>query len=97
MTIKDIKKKKKAQLFKVELILKYGGKCCKCGYNNNLCNLCFHHINPNNKLFGIDMHAFTHKSRKKILNEVIKCELLCHHCHNDFHHPEGLDWKKWDI
>lgn len=84
-------------LRKKQLVLKYGGKCIKCNYDNNLRNLVFHHINPLEKLFEINAYSIAAKPWEELIKEADKCELLCHICHNDHHYPEGLDWKNWDI
>lgn len=36
-----------------------GGKCCVCGYNKYLGALEFHHLNPNEKDFGISNKGYT--------------------------------------
>lgn len=43
---------------KYEAILKKGGKCENCGYNENISALDFHHINPEDKEFQLDMRHF---------------------------------------
>lgn len=75
------------------LVLKMGGKCKNCGYDTNIHNLCFHHKNPKTKQFVITS-GFLQKKWDILTNEVNKCDLLCIHCHNDLHHPKGLEWKK---
>jgi len=82
---------------KKQLVLKYGGKCIKCGYDNNLSNLCFHHKDPSTKLFEINAYSIAGKPIIKLIEEADKCELLCFHCHNDIHYSKGLTWKEWDI
>ena len=67
---------------------KYGGKCQKCGYNNYLGALDFHHIDPTQKDFTIGNRDF---KLEDCINEIKKCILLCSNCHKELH--AGL----WDI
>lgn len=56
-----------------------GGECERCGYDENLAALTFHHKNPNEKEFNIGI--VKHKSWDFIKPELDKCELLCSNCH----------------
>ena len=67
--------------------MKRGGKCEHCGYNANLSALEFHHRNPEEKEFQIDIRAFSNYSLEKLEAELDKCELLCSNCHKEHHHP----------
>lgn len=60
-----------------------GGKCNRCGYNENIVALEFHHIDPNEKEFQIG--SVSNKSWESIINEIKKCELLCSNCHRIEH------------
>ena len=46
--------------------MKRGGKCEHCGYNANLSALEFHHKNPEEKEFQIDIRAFSNHSLEKL-------------------------------
>lgn len=70
---------------KYEYILKRGGKCECCGYNKNLAALEFHHINPEDKEFQIDLRTFSNHSLDKLEPELEKCKLLCANCHRELH------------
>lgn len=61
-----------------------GGSCQKCGYNK--CNgaLEFHHLDPNEKDFGISAKGDT-KSWERIRVELDKCILICANCHRELH------------
>lgn len=61
-----------------------GGKCEKCGYNKCIAALDFHHINPNEKEFGISFRGYT-RSWEKVKQELDKCMLLCANCHRELH------------
>lgn len=60
-----------------------GGKCKRCGYDENIVALEFHHPNPKTKDFNIGSCA--NKSWDFIKGEVLKCELLCSNCHRIEH------------
>lgn len=73
---------------KFEYILKRGGKCECCGYNKNIAALDFHHTNPDQKEFQVDMRTFSNHSLEKLEKELEKCELLCANCHRERHYPD---------
>jgi hypothetical protein len=79
-----------------KLLIMFGGKCSQCGYDKNMHNLCFHHQDPNLKKFIISSRGI-HVKWQNLIKEANKCVVLCHHCHNDLHLPNGLDWKKEDF
>ena len=59
-----------------------GGKCIRCGYNNCMKALEFHHKDPSQKDFTISNDHF------KLLdatNEIEKCVILCSNCHKELH------------
>lgn len=71
------RKKKKQEL------VEYKGGCCQvCGYDKSLNVLQFHHINPNEKDFGVGGKNYSLERMKK---EVDKCILLCANCHIEIH------------
>lgn len=61
-----------------------GKKCARCGYNNCIEALDFHHIDPTQKDFNLS-------DRNLILDweviklELDKCILLCANCHRELH------------
>lgn len=60
-----------------------GGKCIKCGYNNYIGSLDFHHLDSRKKNFSIgDFKTYDWEQIKK---EIDKCILLCRNCHGEFH------------
>jgi len=77
---------------KIKLIELKGGKCSNCGYNRNLAALCFHHVNPATKSFLLGSKNLHNRRFELLEAEADKCILLCHNCHNEYHHPtlEGL-------
>lgn len=73
---------------KYEYILSRGGKCEKCGYDHNLAALEFHHINPEEKEFQIDIRKFANANLNQLKQELDKCVILCANCHRETHHPD---------
>ena len=61
-----------------------GGKCCLCGYNKCNTVLEFHHINPEEKLYGLSAGGNCH-SLEQDLAEAKKCILVCANCHREIH------------
>jgi predicted HNH restriction endonuclease len=72
---------------KLELIELFGGKCEKCGYDKNIAAFDFHHIYPYEKNFEVKIQILKSKTDDEILNEAMKCMLLCSNCHRDLHSP----------
>lgn len=79
-TLKGIEKK----LYLIEL---FGGKCEKCGYDKNLSAFDFHHKDGYEKSFEIKVNLLKYKSDNEILEEAMKCMLLCANCHRELHNP----------
>lgn len=84
----------KARNLKEEMMNLIGGcKCKVCCFNSDIMGLVFHHKNSEEKEFTVDSRRLANTSRAKIINEVMKCEIMCQNCHNEFHNPEYNDWK----
>jgi len=70
-------------------------KCEKCGYDKCYNALEFHHIDKNNKSFGIVEETNNMYSSKisditnYLLNETNKCMLVCRNCHDDLHFDQN--------
>lgn len=56
-----------------------GGKCQCCGYNKYVGALEFHHINSEEKDFGISAKGYT-RSWERVKEELDKCILVCANC-----------------
>ena len=71
---------------KNDIVYTMGGKCCVCGYNK--CNraLDVHHLDGDEKDFGISTKL--NRSWKAISEELKKCALVCSNCHREIH--DGL-------
>jgi len=61
--------------------------CAICGYDKCQSALVFHHVNPEDKKFGIETRRMSMKDCK-IKDEVEKCILLCCRCHREIHEEE---------
>lgn len=72
-------KRRKNNLIKV-----FGSKCCICGFDKWQSALEFHHVNPEEKEFGLTVNTTT-KSLEKQLAEAKKCILVCANCHRGIH------------
>lgn len=72
---------------KLWAVNKLGGECKNCGYKANLGALSFHHVNSNDKLFGLDMRRFSNNSMTVLEEELKKVELLCVRCHIELENP----------
>lgn len=71
---------------KLKLIESFGGKCSNCGYDKNIASLQFHHLRD--KSFQLDMRNLSNRKMETILEESLKCILLCANCHTELHNPE---------
>jgi hypothetical protein len=65
-----------------------GGKCTSCGYSKNLAALSFHHRDPSQKSFPLDIRHLSNRPIDDCFKELAKCELLCLNCHSELHHPQ---------
>lgn len=70
---------------KHKMVSGFGGICNKCGYNDCIDALDFHHLDSNTKEFGISNVLKSPKSWEKIVIELKKCILLCCRCHRELH------------
>ena len=63
--------------------LKING-CAVCGYNKCTRALDFHHVNPKNMKFRLNVNNIC-KNPKVVAEELYKCILLCANCHREVH------------
>jgi endogenous inhibitor of DNA gyrase (YacG/DUF329 family) len=73
---------------KAKLMEMKGIKCSSCGYKKNYAALAFHHRDPSQKSFALDLRTCSNKSWESLLEEAAKCDLVCMNCHMEIHHPE---------
>lgn len=78
------RKSKGYQKIKWYILFKQTLKCSNCPENHPAC-LEFHHKNPKEKSFNISS-MIGRLSKKKILEEVKKCIVLCSNCHRKLHY-----------
>ena len=86
-------KRRKSNLRKV-----FYSKCCLCGFDEVQEALEFHHVNPENKKFGISSNECQTKALSLQLKEIKKCILVCANCHRGIH--QGIynvpkNWQKF--
>lgn len=62
--------------------------CAKCG-ESRVWVIQFHHIDPEQKKFGVGDGSNCHKSKDAVIQEVKKCVCLCANCHKEFHYLYG--------
>ena len=84
--LKNAVVKRRKQIRKMAIEYK-GSKCAICGYNQCVQALEFHHINNDDKYFGISAKGYT-RSWDSVRKELDKCILLCANCHREIH--EGI-------
>lgn len=65
------------------LDLKSKLRCNRCGENHIAC-LDFHHKNPKEKEANISS-VYRYWSKRRVLDEIKKCEILCKNCHAKEH------------
>lgn len=74
---------KARQKRKEDLVYVHGGKCAICGYNRCIGALQFHHINPDEKEYGLS--SGNCHSWENDIKESKKCILVCSNCHQEIH------------
>ena len=61
-----------------------GYRCERCGYDDCMEALEFHHNDPSKKDFGISSKGYT-RSWMRVQKELDKCVMLCANCHREVH------------
>lgn len=74
-------RRKKIREMAIEFL---GGKCVFCGYDRCTAALDFHHIDEQEKSFGLSQDGMT-RSWEKTKQELEKCILVCSNCHREIH------------
>ena len=77
--VSDYRRNRKKLLISIS-----GSKCNICGYNKAISALEFHHINPEEKEYGLAQKGTCHKLENDI-QELKKCILVCANCHREIH------------
>lgn len=73
---------------KKEFVKLLGGKCQICSYDKNIAALCFHHLDPFKKDLALSIRELSNNNIDLLINEIKKCQLLCHNCHMEIHYPQ---------
>jgi transposase-like protein len=71
---------KRRRRVKEILVAEAGGACRLCGYDRSVAALHFHHIDPEQKSFGLALRGVA-RSLERCRAEARKCVLLCANCH----------------
>ena len=74
---------KRRRKMKRLLVNEHGGKCIRCGFNEHVCALEFHHRDPSQKE-GKIIGSTASLDRQRA--EALKCDLLCSNCHKIIHY-----------
>ena len=69
--------------------------CKMCGEDHPAC-LQFHHRDKAEKSFSIADMAQRPSSRKRIVEEIRKCDVLCVNCHAKLHWRETHEMDGWE-
>lgn len=70
----------RGQRFRRRLIEIHGGKCLHCGFSHARA-LEFHHWVPADKEFSLNARSLSCRSWEEVIEESVKCALLCSRCH----------------
>jgi hypothetical protein len=62
------------------LVDEAGGACMLCGYDRCVAALEFHHLDRDQKAFGLARRGIT-RSIDQVRKEAQKCLLVCSNCH----------------
>ena len=80
MQVQNARGRERKQAIVAEL-----GGACACGYRKHVDALCFHHLDPTQKSFQLDMRSLSNRSMARIRTELRKCRLMCLNCHAEEH------------
>ena len=67
--------------------VKSESKCKHCPENHPAC-LSFHHRDGEKKLFNVGDAAREGLGLSRVMEEIQKCDILCHNCHAKFHYEK---------
>lgn len=80
---KHYRKLKKRQNDRILPVKYLGGRCKRCGFNEDTDILHFHHLDPCDKRYNISDYLY--KGFEYVRPELNKCVLLCLNCHKIVH------------
>lgn len=76
---------RKRRLATVVWLTSFRNKCLYCGESDSVV-LDFHHRDSKEKSFNLIGSLCYSRSRKSILKEISKCDILCSNCHRKEEH-----------
>lgn len=85
---------KRRSALKKKIVKMMGGRCSRCGYNESLAALDFHHVGEKTERVGTLIHQAACGNKEylsALYAEVEQCMLLCSNCHRTLH----FDPDKW--
>ncbi len=86
----DVKRTRRQALIAWFAEMKETLSCRRCGESHPAC-LQFHHTDPTQKEIMLSVAVRRAWSKKRILAEAAKCEVLCANCHAKHHAREAND------
>ena len=85
--VKDFDNQRRKKLHEWVLEIKSEMGCKKCGVKHPAV-LDFHHRDPAEKVCEVSTMGHRSLSKKKILEEIAKCDVYCANCHRILHWEE---------
>lgn len=86
--------KKRYREFYLGLKLGRGGKCERCGWEEEIRALVWHHVNQHEKKLNIGRASLHPGNYQNLILEIKKCTLLCPNCHAIVHILNGTYGKR---
>ena len=72
---------KRGKAAKAAIMEYFGNVCMRCGYEGQAAQMDLDHLNPKEKLYSLTTGFLTHSTPEDIIEEVLKCQLVCANCH----------------
>ena len=76
--------RRRKEKFKWFYLITKGIFCSICKESSRCC-LDFHHVDPKTKIDTVAMTVRENRSSERILNEMMKCAVVCSNCHRKIH------------
>ena len=70
---------------KERIVASMGGSCVCCQYSKCFASLSLHHLDPEEKEFGLGKIIANPKKWESVIKELRKCVLVCNNCHGEIH------------
>ena len=85
-----MRSKAKVKLLRIFVNYLKSKGCVKCGFNNDITKITFHHLDPVNKVKTIS-RLVASGMVEKLQKELKKCIMLCEECHKKEHEHEDKE------